>query len=249
MNITKLLKTHSPAILSGVVIAGVISTTVLAVRVTPEANRILEEKIKEEGPVETRWEVIKAWITPTWKLYIPAAISGAATITAVILLNKVHARRTAIIAGAYSVTEKALQEYQKKVITRLGQDEHNKIQADIAQDHVNETPVSSTQIIVTGTGKTLCFDTLTSRYFEADIETIRRAVNDINEQVFNAMYSSLNDFYRRIGLPITGIGEEIGWNTDHKLDVSFSATVSEDGKPALVLDYNTSPIYGYYKGY
>ena len=63
---------HSPEILMGMGIAGMITTTVIAVKATPKALRLLEEK-KHELEVETLApvEVVKT----TWKCYVPAAVS------------------------------------------------------------------------------------------------------------------------------------------------------------------------------
>ena len=55
---------HGPEILTGVGIAGMIGTTVMAVKATPKAIQLLEDKKKETGveqlPVK---EVVKA----TWR--------------------------------------------------------------------------------------------------------------------------------------------------------------------------------------
>ena len=63
---------HSPEILTGIGIAGMITTTVLAVRATPKALKLIEEKKDELSvdklkPIDT----VKA----TWKCYIPATVT------------------------------------------------------------------------------------------------------------------------------------------------------------------------------
>ncbi len=73
------------------------------------------------------------------------------------------------------------------------------------------------------------------------METVRRAVNDVNEQIFQEMYASLNDFFNRIGIPASRVGSEVGWTTDNKLEVRYS-TQLVGGRPCVVIDYHKEPI-------
>ena len=69
---------HSPEILTGIGIAGMIMTTVLAVKATPKALELIEKQKKEEQTDDlTPIEVVKT----TWKCYVPAVATGAASIT------------------------------------------------------------------------------------------------------------------------------------------------------------------------
>ena len=66
------VKKHSPAILTALGIGGFITTTVMAVKVTPKAMEDIENKKKTEGKEKlTRKETIQV----VWKHYaIPAAL-------------------------------------------------------------------------------------------------------------------------------------------------------------------------------
>jgi hypothetical protein len=77
------------------------------------------------------------------------------------------------------------------------------------------------------------------------METIRKAVNEINYKINNYYSASLSDFYEMIGLPKTQISDEFGWNTDELLDVEYGSTVLQDGRPAISISYNKVPIRGY----
>ena len=96
------LSRHSPAILMGIGIAGMVTTTVVAVKATPKALRLIEEK-KQELDVEslTPVETVKA----TWKCYIPAAVTGAVSIACLIGSNSVNTKRNAALATAYKLSE------------------------------------------------------------------------------------------------------------------------------------------------
>ena len=66
-------KKHSPEILTGIGIAGMITTVVIAVKSTPKAIKLIEEK-KTEHNAETLTplETVKA----AWFCYIPSTVIG-----------------------------------------------------------------------------------------------------------------------------------------------------------------------------
>lgn len=243
MDIRKLVSDNLPLILTTTAVTGVVSTTVLAVAATPKALRdIWDAESEQEDPI-TPLEKVKL----TWGYYAPAVVVGGLTVAAIVGIHSVHARRQAAVLGLLSLTEKAYSEYRTKVVETIGENKDKAIRDEVAKDRIENDPVSSHEVIITGAGQHLCYDSITGRYFESDIESIRRAVNDINAQCLNEMYASQNDFYRLINLPLTPFGEEIGWRHDHLLDVSFSAHIAENGRPCLSLDYGLQPIRGYHK--
>lgn len=68
---------HSPEILTGVGIAGMITTTVMAVRATPKAIQLLdEEKRRQQADKLEPMDVVKT----AWKCYIPAAVTGTVSV-------------------------------------------------------------------------------------------------------------------------------------------------------------------------
>lgn len=244
-DISKMISKNSPQILTGVGIAGMLTTTVLAVKATPRALELIEEaKVENEVYDLTPVEVVKA----AWKPYIPAVVTGIASTACLIGANSVHTRRTAAIATAYKVSETALAEYKEKVIETIGEKKERVIEDKIAKDKVEKNPVSKSEVIITGAGRTLCMDALSGKYFESDIETIRKVVNELNRKMNYEMYISLTDFYNELGIPKTKISDELGWNIDKGLiEVTFSPQLAEDGKPCLVVDYLVAPRYDFSK--
>lgn len=243
--IRKTITDNLPVILTSVAIGGVVSTTVLAVRATPEATRQIWDAQSELGREITKTEVVRL----VWKQYVPAALMGTVTIAAIVGAHGVHTKRQAVIAGLYSLTERSLSEYREKVLEVVGDKKEQSIRDAIAEDRIKNNPVTASEVVIIGNGEQLCYDSISGRYFMSDQETIRAARNEINAQCNSDMYASQNDFYRLIGLPPTVFGEEQGWRSDHHLDVSFSSHISDDGRPCLSLDYHMSPIRGYYKGF
>lgn len=247
--VLRLMDDQAPLILTSLGVAGVLSTVILAVKVTPEAIRVVKHRqmteyrfSKQEIPEPTKLEIIK-W---SWQLYIPAAGMGAVTIACIIGSQSINTRRQAALISGYTIMEGAFKEYREKVVEKLGEKKETGIRDDIAKDHVENNPPSN-QVVITGKGDVLCYDTSSGRYFNCDMETLRRAQNDVNMQCINEMYASQNEFYQRIGLPNNKYGDEFGWTTDNPLELTFSAVLSEDNLPCISIDYRTAPIRGYYK--
>ena len=237
------IKKHSPEILTGIGIAGMITTTVMAVRATPKALILIEERKEEIGAEKLEaMDMVKT----TWACYIPAAITGTLSIACLIGASSVNARRNAALATAYTLSESALKDYQGKVIEMFGEKKNEAVKDAVAKDKVEKNPVVTREVIIKEKGNTLCYDAISGRYFKSDIEKIKKAECELNRQMLDDMYVSLNDFYYEIGLDSVKLGDELGWNVDSGyIDLSFSSQLASDGTPCLVIDYSVAPRYDY----
>lgn len=236
----KLAVDNSPAILTAIGITGTVTTAYLTGKASVKAHRILEEQRKTIDDMTVREET-----KLVWKVFAPPVVSGAATITCIICATRIGTRRAAAMAAAYSVSEKAWAEYKEKVVEKLGHEKEEKIRAEVAQNRIDKNPVSTREVIITGGGDVLCYDSISGRYFQSNVETLRRAQNDINQQILTDMFASLYDFYNKIGLPTTPYSNEVGWNADVLLELEFSTVLAEDGRPCISLEYRLFPIRGY----
>lgn len=247
-NMQHTLGKYSPQILTGIGVAGMITTVVLAVKATPKALELIEDK-KEE--LDAGKLTVVDTVKTAWKPYVPAAITGILSTVCIIGGNAVGTRRTAALAAAYKISETALHEYKDAIVETVGEEKAKEVKEKIAQNKLDKNPVVEKQIIVTNKGTFLCYDSLSGRYFQSDIETIRKAQNDINDYLFSEDYASLNMFYDFLGLEHTRLGAELGWKIDSgTLQIEFDSTLASDksqgiapGTPCLVLDYNVAPKY------
>lgn len=243
--ICSVLKKHSPEILTGLGIAGMVISAVLAVKATPKALTLIEEKKDKMGVAKLNTvDTVKA----AGKCYIPAVVLSMLSISCIIGASAKNARRNAALATVYSISENTLREYQDKVIETIGEKKEAEIRDSISADKIKKDPVSTSEVIITAKGSSLCYDSLSGRYFRSDIENIRRAINEINRMMLDEMYVSLNEFYDEIGLSHIKVGNDIGWNvSDGLLDIHFSSHIADDGTPCLVLNYMIAPRYDYIK--
>ena len=169
---------HSPEILTGIGIAGMITTTVLAVKATPKALKLMDDARYDKEEDLTVPEKVKV----TWKCYIPATLLGLASVGCLIGANSVNLRRKAALATAYKLSETALAEYKEKVIETVGEEKAKDIRSAIAKDKMEKNPVTKSEVIITDKGESLFCDSISGRYFKSDMNTIEKAVNTINRR-------------------------------------------------------------------
>lgn len=245
---SKFVADNSPAILTSVGVAGVVGTAVLTGRAMVKADHILQEAENESLDIDNVHLARVDKFKLVWTLYIPPVLSAGFTIVAIVGANRIGTRRAAAMAAAYSLSEKAFEEYREKVVEKFTERKEHEVRDEIAQDHVTRNPNSNREVLITNDGSVLCYDKMSGRYFESDMESIKKAQNDTNYLIMSVDgYASLNDFYDKLGLDRIPIGEEVGWNSDKMLDIYFSTIMSDNQKPCIAIDFHTMPIRNYFR--
>lgn len=247
-NVGRTLRRKSPEILTGVGIGGMITTTILAVRATPEALRRIEAKKRKER--HKKLTVIQT-VQATWLCYIPAGVTGTVSVACLVGASVVNGRRNAALATAYSLAENTLRDYRSKVVETIGEKKEEAILDAIDRDRIerNPPPPNGDMPMTEGAvAPVLCMDAMFGRYFYSDVETLKRAMNKLNWQMNNGCepYISLNEFYMEIGLSTVDVGDDLGWRNDRGLiDLRFSSQLVNGHMPCLVMSHNNPPEYGY----
>lgn len=240
------LSKNAPAILIGFAIVSGGAAVALAIKETPKALQRVEEAKKEKQvdkltPLET--------VQATWTCYIPSAVAFTFATACAIGSQSVNAKRNAALATVYKISETALVEYRDKVVETIGEKKEQTVRDKVAQEKINKNPPNQREVIITGKGTSLCLDPLSSRYFEADIEFIRRAENKLNKAMMQSICgsTSLNEFYVEIGLePVDdAIGYALGWNAEHQIDVDIRPGMTPDDRPCLVIGHHNPPKYNF----
>ena len=235
---------RSPAILTATGIISMGTAAVLAAKETPKAIRLIEEREQEIDDELTPKEKVKV----AWKCYVPALTTGVFGAACLIGAHSVHARRNAAIATAYKLSETALAEYKEAVTEEIGEEKESLIRKKVIQKKLDETPVGPNNIIITGRGNQPCYDGMSGRVFDSDLNTIEKAINAVNRRMTYEMYVSLSDFYDELGLDHTDISDDVGWNLDDGLlEVSFDSMILADGRPCITLEYHVAPKYDFAK--
>ena len=238
-NVVNTISDKSPEILIGFGLAGMLTSTVLAVKATPKALDILAE---QEDRELSKVDKVKL----TWKCYAPAAIGYCASAACIIGANSVNTKRNAVLAGAYKLSESALLEYRDKVTEVLGEEKEKEIHAKIAEDRRCKEPENQGNVILTGKGDVLCYDMYSGRYFKSEMDEINAILNELNYKLMQDNLLALNDFYDALGLQPITTGYDHGWNVDEGLiKIYFTSTLADNGVPCLALHFDNLPRYGY----
>lgn len=246
IKIARVISHKSPTIFAWSAIGGVVWTTASAIKATTKAVRIIDEKgIKNEDV--PKLEIVKDTIKLTWPCYISTLIIGGATIFCIHSSNSINHKRNAALVSLCSLTELAFKEYQEQVVKTIGAKKEREVRDEVYKERIiNHPPTQNkTDIIITGKGETLCYETTSGRYFKSDIESIRKMENELNRAMLSDMFIPLNEVYYALGLPDTKLGKELGWDIDNGLiEFTFSSQLT-DGVPCLVVDCGLPSTYDY----
>jgi prefoldin subunit 5 len=151
--------------------AGVIATAVMAAKATPKACELLKEAEELKGEELTTVEKVKVGAPA----YIPAIITGAATVVCVLGAGILNQRAQANIAAGYALLDRSYQEYKKKVEELYGEEVDAQVQEaianDIYEDHERDIPVEDDE--------KLFFDFNAMEFFNARMEDVlQKGVTD-----------------------------------------------------------------------
>lgn len=261
----KVVQKKSPEILTGLGIAGMITTVVLAVKATPKALDLIDEEIDNQNrklsqeaydsgystakqinklkPVET--------VKVAWKPYIPALLLGSASVGCLIGANTVSVRRHAALYSAYELSKTAYNELNEKVTEVVGEKKVTEIKQKLAEDKVNKVSPEGaiekkSNVVIAGDGDTWFIDAMSNQPFLSSKNKLDAAANELNRKMRSDMYVSLSQFYDEVGIEHTGTSDYIGWRIDKEyIDVVTSDAIVKDGKVYVVMDFLSRPEYGY----
>lgn len=238
-------KDHSPELLISLGVVGMSTSTILAVKSTPKAIQLIEEKKEDLGVTcLTKKEVIEA----AWKAYIPTVGLGIVSIACITLGTTKSLKRNTALATVYALSESTLKDYQRKTVELAGKEKAEEINREVAKGRVKETVVINQNdcndyVASTGEGDYLIFDTLSGRYFRSSMNAIDRSVNYINRQLRTEHTMTVNDFYNEINIPTVGIGHYLGWKLEQEdLEIRYDSDIDKNGIPYLILSYTSRPL-------
>lgn len=152
------VKKHSPEILAGVGVVGVVASGIMACKATLKLNDILDEthetleKIKEvsedekydekyseeDAKKDTAIVYVQTGVKIV-KLYLPALTIGACSIGCILASNNILRKRNAALGAAYMTVDKSFKEYRKRVVERFGEEVEHELRYDIKAKEFDKT--------------------------------------------------------------------------------------------------------------
>lgn len=201
---------------------------------SPMAQEEIEEK-RSDGDLSTS-EIIKTYLKYG---SVPVLLAGTG-IALVVGGNHINIEKSMAAMAAYTLSDTAFKEYQRKTKEIVGEKKEQKIRDEIAKDTLQKNPVNGKEIIITGSGSYLCYDKLSGRYFRSDIEKLKRIENDLDMRMRYQDYITQNELYLEIGMGPVKNGDNIGWTISNGyIQMSFSYDGGINGEPCLVMDCAT----------
>ena len=228
-------------------VSGAITSIFLAAKIAPKAA----DKIKYNEEKNGKELTLKEKVLLVWKMYIPVGVTAGVSSTAIIFANAKNERKNAALATANAIVNTTFSEYKEKVKETIGEKTNQKIEEKLDSEKIKKSNNVATNLpMVENDKQTLCYDAMFGRYFYSEKNKIDAAVNTLNREMTCGIDASvsLNDFYYELGLPQVNGGDELGWSTSKDLiEIRYSSQLLEDGRPVLVMSFETMPVANYYK--
>lgn len=238
------VRKHSPEILIGVGVVGMVATTVLACKATLKISDIMEETEEQMDKIETALQKVdketyseedaendKHILTiqtgvKIAKLYLPSVALGIFSVGCLITSNRILQKRYAAISSAYALLDKSYSEYRKNVVEKYGEDVDKEMRYGIkAETVVDEDGNETTQKVMTmdpndpnSYSDYARFFDEASPYWEKDPEYnltfLKAQQNYANDLLVARGRIFLNEVYEMLGIPKTKAGQVVGWIYD-----------------------------------
>lgn len=154
------LQRKSPELLVGLGIIGAITSAVVACKATTKAGKIIEEAsdaidtihqanergVTNAGETYTEQDCKKdlavAYVqtgVKFAKLYAPAVLLGAASVTSILASHNIMKKRNVALAAAYAAVDKSFKDYRGRVLERFGEQVEKELRYNIKAQEIEET--------------------------------------------------------------------------------------------------------------
>lgn len=259
-NLEYFLRKHSPTILSIASGIGLVTTTILSIKATTKAVKILEdekrqrskrvmrdfyadnEKYQIEDVVVCDNLSLSDTIKLTWKPYIPTFLSGFTTLICIFGNNYLNKRIQMSLISAYGVLNESYKNYIATTEELFG-DKAKEIKNKMIKNKIDPYKIQNQH-------KRLFFDDQSLRYFESTDEDVLAAEDMLNQEYAAVGHVSINDFYKYLGMEPTPYGDRIGWSDNGNypgvINFDHESIKFDDGLECTVIVMD-EPIIDYYK--
>jgi hypothetical protein len=203
-SIGRALNKSLPSILTGVTVIGICTTAILAAEETPKAIEIYNHRNYENN---------KQTLVKVAKAYMPAIISGAATIACAIASNRINTNRIKSLTTAYISLDTNFRNYKAATLALVGAETEKKIQEAAIEKDMDKPVVPEQQFIF--------YDRYSRRSIVSTCEDVITAEYELNRLFILRGYATLNDFYKYLGLEDWESGDLLGWSFDEGLNYGY----------------------------
>lgn len=275
-------KKHSPEILLVTGIIGTVAAAVLACTATTKISTILEETASDVEKIheyESKPEMAEKYseddakkdLVITYvhtagrfiKLYAPAVLLGAASITSIVMSHNIMHKRNQAISATLAAVSASYTGYRNRVVERFGEDvdrelkygiKARKIEETVTDENGKEKKTKSTVQIADSKVESpyqLWFDDVTRHHednYNYKLMFLKQAQNHANDKLRAQGYLFLSDVYDMLDIERTKISQCVGWvyrpeddTRDNYVDfgmMELNKASDDTYEPAISLDFN-----------
>lgn len=241
-------KKHAPEALVVAGVVGVVTSAVMACKATTKAGNIADsfkedmEKIhqvsemedvgySEEDKKKDTTIVYTQTAVKYVKLYGPAVMLGALSITCILAGHNMTRKRNVALAAAYATVDRGFKEYRSRVIERFGEELDRELRYNVKAKEVEDVTVDEnghetvTNKVINVADPNVYSDY--ARFFddgckgwckdpELNLMFLKQQQNYANEMLKKRGYLFLNEVYKMLGIQATKAGQCVGWIYDEK---------------------------------
>lgn len=245
-------KKHSPEIMLAAGIIGVVGSTVLACKATLKVNDVLDKAKKNINDIHDVAADVEAGLRPVEeytpedkkkdltivyaqtglelaKLYGPAIVLGAISLTGILASHNILRQRNVALAAAYATVDSGFKEYRGRVIERFGKELDRELKYNIKAKQIEETVTNEdgTESTVTKTIEVAEINENSdyARFFdeycagwtkdpEYNLIFLKSQQAYANKLLQEKGTVFLNEVYEMLGIPTTKAGHVVGWVYD-----------------------------------
>lgn len=245
------IKKHSPEILVVTGVVGMTVSAVMACKATTKVSAIIEDAKTKVGQVHQVLEdesissdtysvedskrdlaIIYAQTGVAFaKLYGPALILGAASITSILAGHNILHKRNAALAAAYASIDGGFKEYRNRVIERFGKELDQELKYNVKAKEVEEitTDEEGKEVVTKKVVNAVDPNEVSeyARFFdetctgwdrdaEYNLVFLKHQQEWANDRLKKQGYLFLNEVYEMLGIQKTKAGQVVGWVYDEK---------------------------------
>ena len=259
-NIWRFAGVHSPCLLTAGGLITLVSAVPTATKCKGKADRLYIQKQSEkqtagEDPKLTNKETFGVWAQAYWPVATEVVVGSAMIILSDVKMNgRNNALKVALVASQgeietlrETIREEMDEKEAQKIFDRADQKASEKI--------IDREGAHDEEIEKTCHGDQLCCDLWSGRLFYSNVEAIRRAFNDLNEQRLRdtSIPVSFNDLYYYLDLETTEGGGYFGWDAIAEIAEGcgpgsnilpdFVSGITNDGRTYLGFKPTVEPIW------
>lgn len=260
-----ILKKHSPNIMFGGGVVGVVTSTVLACRATlklPEALDAMQFELNDVNSTELvdKKDVAYVYaknIAHIAKIYAPSFVVGALSISALTGSHVTLTKRNAGLTAAYAAVSKAYNEYRERVSNEFGEQKELELYHAATSEKIKNEDGKSEEVMIADPNKWSPY----ARFFdEYSVNWVKNAEHNrlfvqcqqtyANHLLHARGHVFLNEVYDMLGIERSSAGQVVGWVLNSQGDnyIDFGMFKAENsmfvngGERSVLLDFNVDGV-------